>query len=375
MRPTLPQRALLVKLFYTRQCNAVAALREFRRLHNLRKGPLSAVALRAMIKKFEETGSLGLRAGRGRKAVPDDAVTDVATAVFDDTGTSSGPSARAIARQTDMPYATVWKILRKTLHFYPYKISRVQALHITDPDKRLTFALTFLARMEIDNDWPWNILWGDEAHFYLNGSVNTQNCRIWACERPTVIQEVPLHSPKVTVWCGFTATFILGPYFFEHITRTGPMTCTVTGEKYGQMLQTFVIPQLQQRQCLDSIIFMQDGARPHIHRSVQRLLRQHFGSERVISQYFPTEWPPRSPDITPCDFWLWGYLKSVVYAGGVPNLHVLKQNIRRAITNIQTDSLHAAVENVVHRMHYVVHRDGQHIENVARRPGDPHVDE
>ncbi|GFT16004.1 uncharacterized protein TNCV_3315611 [Trichonephila clavipes] len=41
-----------------------------------------------------------------------------------------------------------------------------------DREKRLTFALTFLARVEVDASWPWKILWSDEAHFHLSGTVN-----------------------------------------------------------------------------------------------------------------------------------------------------------------------------------------------------------
>ncbi|GFU79430.1 uncharacterized protein TNCV_871991 [Trichonephila clavipes] len=100
-----------------------------------------------------------------------------------------------------------------------------------DREKRLTFALTFLARVEVDASWPWKILWSDEVHFHLSGTVNIHNCRIWDTENPRTFQEIPLHSPKVTVWCGFTATFILGSFFFEETTRNGPVTCTVTAKR------------------------------------------------------------------------------------------------------------------------------------------------
>ncbi|KFM75033.1 hypothetical protein X975_05140, partial [Stegodyphus mimosarum] len=60
------------------------------------------------------------------------------------------------------------------------------------------------------------------------------------------------------------------------------------------------------------MIFMRDGTPPHVAVQVQQILRQKFTTERVISRYFRTAWPPRSPDLTPCDFWLWGYLKSKV---------------------------------------------------------------
>ena len=106
--------------------------------------------------------------------------------------------------------------------------------------------------MQVDEAWPWKILWSDEAHFYLNGTVKTQNSRIWAYEEPHAVEEIPLHPPKLTVWCSFTADFIIGPYFFEIITEAGPQTCSVNAERYHDMLNRVVIPQLQQRQCLPS---------------------------------------------------------------------------------------------------------------------------
>ena len=46
---------------------------------------------------------------------------------------------------------------------------------------------------------------------------------------------------------------------------------------------------------------MQDGAPPHIEQQVTALLWAHFGDERIISRGFSTAWPPRSPDLNPCD--------------------------------------------------------------------------
>ncbi|GBM04730.1 hypothetical protein AVEN_20179-1 [Araneus ventricosus] len=58
---------------------------------------------------------------------------------------------------------------------------------------------------------------------------------------------------------------------------------------------------------VDRTIFMEDDAPPHIPNPVKRLLRMHFGNDRIISLHFPTNWQPRSPDLNPCDFWLCGW--------------------------------------------------------------------
>ncbi|GFT32343.1 uncharacterized protein TNCV_4483811 [Trichonephila clavipes] len=220
MAVTLPERALLVKLFYESKGNAAAALREFCRLKNLRKGPLLLQALKRMIAQFEKTGHLGVQPGRGRKSSRSDVVEDVATAIVDQSmdNVIGCSSARAVSRHLGVPYSKV----------------------------------------EVDASWLWKILWSDEAHFHLSGTINIHNCRIWDTKNPRTFQEIPLHSPKVTVWCGFRATFILGPFFFEETTRNDPVTCTVTARMYKNMLENFVAPKMLQHQCLDSITFMQD---------------------------------------------------------------------------------------------------------------------
>ncbi|GFT50963.1 uncharacterized protein TNCV_1173941 [Trichonephila clavipes] len=48
-------------------------------------------------------------------------------------------------------------------------------------------------------------LFSDEAHFWLNGYVNKQNCRTWSEAYSQVYVETPLHPEKLTVWCALWA--------------------------------------------------------------------------------------------------------------------------------------------------------------------------
>ena len=162
--------------------------------------------------KFENTG---VAPGRGRQSIPMEVVDELAMAVADraERAQNSATNARAVSRELGVPWSTVRKILPCILHCYPYKIQIVQQLKPLDPQKRLDFAFQFLARMEVDGMWPENILWIDEAHFTLEGAVNTENSRIWGSTKPLLVHQRPLHSAYVTVWCGFTITFIFGPFF------------------------------------------------------------------------------------------------------------------------------------------------------------------
>ncbi|GFW52219.1 hypothetical protein TNCV_2426661 [Trichonephila clavipes] len=59
------------------------------------------------------------------------------------------------------------------------------------------------------SDFHKRILFSDEAHFWLNGCVNKQNCRIWSEANPQVYVKTPLHPEKLTVWCALWAGGIL----------------------------------------------------------------------------------------------------------------------------------------------------------------------
>ncbi|GFY03137.1 uncharacterized protein TNCV_981421 [Trichonephila clavipes] len=78
----------------------------------------------------------------------------------------------------------------------------------------------------------------DEAHFHLNTQENSHNCRIWVTENPHSVHAKALHDTKVTVWGGFTVSFILGPCFFERVNPQELTTCPANGERYLEKLQT-----------------------------------------------------------------------------------------------------------------------------------------
>ena len=84
----------------------------------------------------------------------------------------------------------------------------------------------------------------------------------------------------------------------------------------------------------------------HLKRRKIDLLKGKFG-ERVISRNGPVEWPPRSCDLMSLDFFLWGHIKSLVYANKPATLDDLKDNIQREIVNVQVEMCARVVENWV----------------------------
>ncbi|GFS91007.1 DUF4817 domain-containing protein [Trichonephila clavipes] len=83
------------------------------------------------------------------------------------------------------------------------------AIHQNDHQARRRFVKWAQNEIAVVPDFHTRILFSDEAHFWLNGYVNKQNCRIWSEANPQVYVETPLHPEKLTVWCTLWAGGIL----------------------------------------------------------------------------------------------------------------------------------------------------------------------
>ncbi|GFY06161.1 uncharacterized protein TNCV_3108401 [Trichonephila clavipes] len=167
------------------------------------------------------------------------------------------------------------------------------AIHQNDHQARRRFVEWAQNEIAVVPDFHKRILFSDEAHFWLNGYVNKQNCRIWSEANPQVYVETPLHPEKLTVWYALWAA-----------------------------------------------------------RATIDLLKDTLG-DRLISRFGPVNWPPRSFDLTPLDYFLWGYVKSLVYADKPQTLDHLEDNIRRVIADIRPQMLEKVIENWTSRLDYI----------------------
>ncbi|GFY34543.1 DUF4817 domain-containing protein [Trichonephila clavipes] len=111
--------------------------------------------------------------------------------------------------------------------------------------------------------------------------------------------KTPLHPEKLTVWCTLWAGGIIGPYFFKN---DEGHNVTVNGDRYRAMITNFFIPELNNHD-VQELWFQQDGATCHTARATIDLLKDTFG-DRLISRFGPVNWPPRSCDLTPLDYFL-----------------------------------------------------------------------
>lgn len=197
----------------------------------------------------------------------------------------------------------------------------------------------------------------DEIHFHLYKVVNTDNCHILGCRKPHQCLKLPLHSSYETVWCGFTATCILGPLFSK---SSAP---NVLWYAFYRSSILIVIGAIRDYRSYGKAISFKNsvyagGATPHITHCAKRVLRRFISDDAIICHHLPTVWPL---DLNPCDFWLWEYLKDMVYRDPITSVSDLKNSLERYVGNIPLHTLLSTVEHAILLFQMVAENDEHYI--------------
>ena len=211
-------------------------------------------------------------------------------------------SIRRASRELQTSSTTVWRVI-KHLHMIHCKLHLLQDLKETDKPAREDFCAQMQAMLEEDG-FDDRLVFSDEATFQLTGKVNKHNTRIWGTENPHSTLEHVRDSPKVNVFCAISKKPVYGPFFFEGT--------TVIFDAYLDMLQNWLMDFLLDGEKAD-FIFQQDGAPLHWSLIVKQYLNATLHSRWIgragNDDCVLLHWPSRSPDLTPCDFFLWDYVK------------------------------------------------------------------
>lgn len=299
--------------------------------------------LMRLVEKFRRTGSVADATRSGRPSNDDD-VAAVQGALL----TNPKSSLRRVSQQVSVPYTNVHRITRKTLGLFPYKIQVHQSLKEIDYESRSVFCTWLIATTDDDPTFLDTCFFSDEAWFHLSGYINTQNSRYWASKDPHQFIESTLHPQKVGVWAALSASRIFFCFFQD----------TVKSQTYCDFIDQFVMTLTEQE--IEEGWFQHDGATAHTSNKTKAHVEQFFGPRTIAKSLFP----PRSPDLTPPDFYLWGCLKDKVYANNPTTLDQLKNNITEAINSISKECLQKVSHNIVSRAHLCLSQSGGHFEHI-----------
>ena len=90
-----------------------------------------------------------------------------------------------------------------------------------------------------------------------------------------------------------------------------------------------------------------------------------FFENRIISRNSDANWPPRSCDLTPLNYFLWGAVKNKCYANHTETNEILKHDIEVAIHGNEAQTIENVLKNWVDRMGYCKSSRGSHFNNVV----------
>lgn len=317
----------------------------------------SPKTITALVAKLRGTGSVVTRpkSGRPRSATDEEHEVMVLGSVYN----TMQQSIREISIETGMSQTSVGRILHR-YKFHPYGVFLTQKLSEKDFEKRMDFCEEMDQKMR-DPDFLRHVCFSDESTFHLTGYVNRHNCRYWSQENPHIISEAHTQvRQKLNVWAGILGNRLVGPFFIEG---------NLNGELYLEMLQKLIVPAMRvaaaaQNMVWENVIFQQDGAPAHYKREVTDYLNATFPN-RWIGRNGPIRWPPRSPDLTPLDFFLWGFLKDRVFRIGFPrDLNEMYLRILEYCSEPDDEMFERVMESFAQRIYLCIHENGRHFEHL-----------
>lgn len=243
------------------------------------------------------------------------------------------------------------------MHYYAYLF--IAGLTNLDFDNRVQFC-RFLLHTDVDDpDFLSSILWTDESKFTKEGILNLHNLHHWSPkdQNPHLIRQRSFQRRfSVNVWAGVIGNHVIGPHYFPD---------NLNGDNYLEFLQNDLPELLAELPILNEyrpIVFQNDGCPAHWRLTVREYLNDVFPNS-WIGRDGPIPWPPRSPDLTPLDFYVWGRAKGLVYATEIETRDDLVQRIEAAFDTIKQEMrLHTTTVEVRQRCRACIRNRGQQFE-------------
>lgn len=267
-------------------------------------------------------------------------------------------SVRNLAIPLNSSQCLVHAVLQEQL-LHPYHFQKVHAMSPNDYPARLEYCNWFLQKQREDNTFISRVLFSDESGFSRDGVINSHNLHFWAEENPhVIIQTKNQHKFLINIWMGIIGNHLIGPYVIDG---------QLNGEKYLEFLQDHLNNFLEEVPLLvrNNMWFMHDGAPPHFSHIVRNHLNNRF-PDQWIGRGGPCSWPPRSPDLNPLDFFLWGYLKNLVYSTPVLTREELLDRIMFHCATLRNNPgmLFKVQRTCLKKLRKCVAVQGAHIEHI-----------
>lgn len=316
-----------------------------------------------LIERYVKRGTMDRKPGSGRpRRATAEVIEEVEELICsqEEPGTHVPP--RTIAAELDISRSTVHRILDDS-DINQFK--RVTTPHMDDKarERRTVRAGNLGTKFGGNPRMIERAVFQDESDFPLEIPINRQNNRVYFkgqkkdVPRKNLCHEGNRQCKKVMVSAALTWHGVTKPFF---VNEKG---IKVNGPNYVKHLKTQLFPAIEKVYPRNDWIFVQDGAPAH-----RSNLCQNFLSERLNRRYVKKEdWPPKSPDSNPLDYYFWSRVKSKVYEGRMNKPFKNEEEMIRRIKLVwnecasNTTEIRKAMKEFVPRLEAVQSNDGYSI--------------
>lgn len=260
-----------------------------------------------------------------------------------------------IIAETSLSYGTVERILHD--HLKLRKItSRWVPRELTAEQKqvRVRVCRENLEKFESGSWHLWDLVTGDESYFYLQqlGRKSTNACWIGEDEMPKTVARRSQFAPKFLFCIFFKSN---GPLVLHGLDKgkTLDYQCYIENCLKPLVEQ---IKRVRKSSGTAGVKLLHDNARPHQHNKVSTFLREE--GIKVMPH------PPYSPDLAPCDFWLFDYIKSNLTDQTDKNS--LHNAIADIINNIPENEYKKTFNKLIERMRLCIENKGEYFEHLIK---------
>jgi len=160
-----------------------------------------------------------------------------------------------------------------------------------------------------------------DASFTQDGINNSRNVHTWSHDNVHETSATKFQRRfSLNMWFGLLGKRLIGPFVFDN---------NLTGNTYEVFLRNELPGLLEDIPLMirSQMYFQHDGAPPYYTQHVGEYTNEPFAN-RWLGRVGPVAWPPRSPDLTPLDYYLWGNMKTLVYETKVDSRAALRHSTR-----------------------------------------------
>ena len=292
--------------------------------------------------KYRRFGSVEDRKGRGRKKTTRTPENEIKVKKF--VTESPHTSLRTISKETKIPRRSVQLMLHGN-GFRSFKMIPVQKIWKVHYNERIRFCKWFIRWNRNGKRCTW---YSDECSFGIAPSSISNNMHYWSTNNQHKIFEIPKNSLKVHVWAAISSD---GDILWEF--QNGNQTAI----SYKELLKR-KLPLMNLRKNY----FQQDGASIHTANKVIKHLQKHYYRHWIGKRNREKIWPAYSPDLSPCDFYLWNRLKQGIIDKHPQNQEELKDAIKNGILDLSTEEISSSCKAVLKRCKICLREKGGHFE-------------